>query len=118
VDPPYISKPLAAWESTVTVALAVTEPEALVAVKVYAVVTVGETVLEARLVTSPTELSMDIVEALATVQDRTVERPEVTEAGAAVKAVIVGGEAETDVVVKVASLDTVRLPAADLDWTT
>jgi hypothetical protein len=75
---------------TVTVAVLVTEPSALVAVKVYVVVAVGETVVEVP-VTAPTPLLIDKLVAPVTVQDRVLDWPVVIVAGLAVKEEMLGG---------------------------
>ncbi len=80
-------------EDTVTVVLAVTEPLLLVAVKVYVVVTVGDTVLLVNPVTSPT-LLIDNEVAPLTDQDRVEDWPEVMEEGEEEKELIIGVEVE------------------------
>jgi hypothetical protein len=70
----------------------VTLPLLLVAVRVYVVVTVGETVFEVP-VTVPTPLSKLNVVALVVDQESVVEPPELIVAGLAVKEDMVGGTA-------------------------
>lgn len=84
---------------TVTVAVLVTEPPPLVAVKVYVVVTAGLTeTLEP--VTVPTPLSIDIELAPETDQDSVDDCPAIIPAGLAVKLEMTGGNGVTVTVVE------------------
>ena len=78
-------------DDTVTVVLAVTEPWLLVAVRVYVVVTVGDTLLEMP-VTVPTFWLMDKDVALETLQDKVEELPLTILEGEAEKDEITGAE--------------------------
>ena len=83
--------------STVTVADFVTAPEAFVAVKMYVVVEVGETVFDVVAKTEPTELLMDSAVGVPpeSVQDKTADCPAVIVAGVATNVEITGAKGLT-----------------------
>jgi hypothetical protein len=94
----------------VTIVWAVVEPEALVAVKIYVVVTVGDTTFVPEVATVPTALLMLTEVALEVDHVRVEELPEVIEAGEADRLAV--GKAEVDALTVTVALLVVEVPEA------
>ena len=94
----------------VTIVWAVVEPEALVAVKIYVVVTVGDTTFVPEVATVPTALLMLTEVALEVDHVRVEELPEVIEAGEADRLAV--GKAEVDALTVTVALLVVEVPDA------
>lgn len=94
----------------VTIVWAVVEPEALVAVKIYVVVTVGDTTFVPEVATVPTALLMLTEVALEVDHVRVEELPEVIEAGETDRLAV--GKAEVDALTVTVALLVVEVPEA------